>query len=46
MTATEENELFNFLIKCASMGFDRSKKQILDIVNWGTGIKGKECEGI
>ena len=33
LNATEENELVQFLIKCASMGFARNKKQVLDIVH-------------
>ena len=44
LTATEENELVQFLIKCASMGFARSKKQIFDIVNRVLESKGKSVK--
>ena len=49
LTVTEEIELVQFLTKCASMGFTRSKKQIFDIVDTdheGIRIKGEECKSV
>ena len=41
LTATEEAELVQFLTKCASMGFARSKKQIFAIVDRALELKGR-----
>ena len=44
LTVTEETELVQFLTKCASMGFARSKKQIFDIVDRVSESKGKNVK--
>ena len=44
LTITEETELVQFLTKCASMGFARSKKQIFDIVDRVLESKGKNVK--
>ena len=44
LTVTEETELVQFLTKCASMGFARSKKQIFDIVDRVLESKGKNVK--
>jgi len=41
LTATEEAELVQFLTKCASMGFARSKKQIFAIVDRALELKDR-----
>ena len=44
LNVTEEIELIQFLTKCASMGFARSKKQIFDIVDGVLESKGKNVK--
>ena len=41
LTDTEENSLVNFLRKCCSIGFARSKKQVMALVNEIVQKKGK-----